>query len=942
MNNMKRLVTLIAGLTMVFCIGAYSVPARPGLFEMKQPDGSSVTVSLHGDEYFHYYLTPDGLPLFPDEQGYLCYAVIDGSGQLSASSIRAHEASDRGEVETAFVQGIDVEAVMARMAVKQRTARAQRRAGQVKSFTDMMSSYPTIGSPKALILLVEYADVKFNTRNAQEEFTKLMTQEGYDYNGATGSAKDYFVENSCGKFTPDFQVYGPVTLPHDMAYYGAPTANMYDARPWEMITDGCRILDETTDIDFSQFDNDGDGFVDNVFVFYAGYGQNSGADINSVWPHAANIWTYYNINLTLDGVKIGNYACTNELQGNSGTVRTGIGTFCHEFSHVLGLPDMYPTDNSSGFTPGPFEVMDTGPYNNGGNTPPFMSAYDRISLRWLNPRELTGPETVTLNDIASNEAYLIKTISENEYYLFENRQQKGWDAFIPGHGMLVWHIDYDATIWKNNQVNNTPSHQRIDLVEADNLPSTTTRAGDPFPGTNNVTRFTDGTTPAMSTWTSVKINMPITDILEQDGFISFKVCGGGERIEAVEALPASLVSPTSFRANWEGRVTISKYEIDVCRQGEVVPEQTLVKETRSTADCYIDVEGLAPSTSYFYVVRAIDGNLKSSDSNPIEVTTTAPTFDMLQVVALEATGISANAFTAHWEPLEGTDRYELSVYAKDYVVPVHDVADFSAATLVPEGWYVSSSSTSGVAGTFGAARPSLRMLSDNDLISSPVYDFDINELSFWCGGSKDIEGTLLVEVLQDGGWSTLASIGLESGFEARTVSFTSSSVPSILPGTRSVRLTFQRTAGTLYIDDVDIAYNGSSIPLYADGFDHLDVGTVTEKLVGGLASGTNYFYTVTAHKGDLSSIESDEISLQTAESTGIRPAAAGGISFSRGGNALVATNPTDQEVCLAVYDLKGRLVRSCALSARTALQVPLGERGVYVVRAAGVACKVVL
>jgi len=928
---------------MMLCTEAYSVPALPGLIEMKQPDGSTITVSLHGDEHFHYYATADGFPLFPDAQGFLCYAVPDEAGQLSASSVRAHNASERSEAETAFVRNIDKEAVMGRMAAKRRTAFAQRRTGnQTKSFSDMMTNYPTIGSPKALILLVEYTDVKFATPNALEEFTKLMTQKGYDYNGATGSARDYFVDNSNGKFTPDFQVYGPITLPHNMAYYGSPTANMYDSKPWEMVTDGCRILKETTGLDFSQFDNDGDGFVDNVFVFYAGYGQNSGADVNSVWPHAANIWTYYNINLTLDGVKVGNYACTNELQGNSGTVRTGIGTFCHEFSHVLGLPDMYPTDNSSGFTPGPFELMDTGPYNNGGNTPPYMSAYDRISLRWLHPRELTGPETVTLNDIASNEAYLIRTISENEYYLFENRQQKGWDAFIPGHGMLAWHIDYDAAVWKGNYVNNTPAHQRIDIVEADNMPSSTTRAGDPFPGANNVTRFTDGTVPAMSTWTSVKIGKPITDILEQDGIISFKVCGGGERIEAVEALPATLAAPTSFRAHWNGRVTINQYEIDVCRKGEVVPEQTLTKETKSMADCYIDIEGLTPSTTYTYVVRAIDGNMKSSDSNPVEVTTTAPTFDMLQVKALEASGIETHAFTARWEPLEGAESYELSVYAKDYVVPVHDLVDFSANPLAPEGWYVSSSSTSGVAGTFGAARPSLRMLSDNDLISSPVYEFDINEFSFWCGASKDIDGTLQVEVLRNDNWSTLATIDLGSGFSAHTVSFTSGSIPAVPTGVRSVRLTFKRTAGTLYIDDVDIAYNGSSVPVYANGFDHLDVGTATEKRVDGLTGSTQYFYTVTAHKEGLSSVESDEIALMTRASTGIETATSGALSFSRHGQTLFVGNPTDGATTLTVYDLNGRLLRSCPLPARATLQVPLGEKGVYVVRAAGRTCKITL
>lgn len=906
---------------------------------MKQPDGTMITVTLHGDENFHYYMTADGYPLLPDADGWLCYITAVG-GTAAVSDVRAHDAAEREAEEAAFVSAIDRTAVtdgLTAMRAETIGKRVPARAG----FSDMMSDYPTIGSPKAIILLVEFKDMHFTTENAGTEFDRLINEEGYSYNGATGSARDYFVENSNGKFTPEFHVYGPVELPHEMAYYGSPTANLYDSRPGEMIADGCRILDETTDVDFSQFDNDGDGIVDNVFVFYAGYGQNSGADVNTIWPHAANIYTYYNIDLVLDGVRVGNYACTNELQGNSGAVRTGIGTFCHEFSHVLGLPDLYPTDNSGGFTPGPFELMDTGPYNNNGNTPPYMSAYDRMSLRWLNPRELTGPETVTLNDITSDEAYLIRTISDNEYYLFENRQQQGWDKYIPGHGMLAWHIDYDATVWRDNKVNNVPSHQRVDIVEADNMPTELTRSGDPFPGANNVTRLTDDSTPAMSTWTSVKIGMPITDIMEQDGVITFKVSGGGDRIESVTATEATDVSPVSFRANWQGRVSINKYEVDVCLDAEVVPMVTLVKETRSTADCFIDVEGLSPSTGYYYVVRAVDGSMRSSNSNRIDVRTADPTFDMLKVVAMEADGVGENSFTARWEELDGADTYELSVYAKDYVQPVHDIVDFSDDLVLPEGWYTTCTTTSGVAGTFGQERPSLRMIADREMIGSPVYTADINELSFWYCGSKDVAGTLLVEQqLADGSWTTLDDIELEAG--VHTANFGSATVQGITPGCRSVRLMFVRDAGSLYLDDIDVAYNGAALPVFVDGYERLDVGTSTSRTVTGLLPETNYYYTVTAVSDGIRSLTSDEISVSTLASSGISSSSAGGMVISARDGMLSVTNTTAGANGIEVCTLSGMLVYKGTVESSATLRIPVPVGGVCIVRTEGQAVKVVL
>lgn len=925
-----------------------AVPAYPYPVEMSMPDGSRIAIRICGDENFHFYMSIDGYALLPDDDGQLCYAMLDDAGRLCRSGVKAHSAGLRTASEVSFLGGIDQSAVIRRLGADRDEAAARRTKRRADGFTDLLTSYPSMGSPKALILLVAFKDQPFMTPDPHGAFTDLMTKEGYDYNGATGSARDYFVDNSRGMFTPDFDVYGPVTLPNDMAYYGRETGNLHDINPYQMVADACSLLDD--EVDFSQYDEDGDGFVDNVFIFYAGYGQNSGAPSYTIWPHAANIYTYGNISLVLDGVQIGNYACTNEIQGTEGTVRAGIGTFCHEFSHVLGLPDLYATDGTASFTPGQFELMDVGPYLNNGNTPPYMSVYDRMTLKWINPRELSTGETVVLKPFGDvdpateDEAFIITTISENEYFLLENRQQSGWDSYIPGHGMLVWHIDYDPTLWKNNHVNSTSysQHLRVDIVEADNLADANTYAGDPFPGANNVTSFTDLTNPSMKTWTNIKVGKPITNIHEQDGVISFDILGGGERIEAVEALQATDVTPVSFTANWTGRSEIYVYEVDLVRKDEIVPLKTFVKETASLSDCSLTISGLEPSAEYYYVVRAVSGDKKSPASNRVYVTTSDPTFDMFSVTALEASEVKSSSFRAEWMPLDGADGYRLSVYTKDFVAPEYDKVDFSDALSLPDGWFTNCTSTSGMAGTYGDAKPSVRMTVDNDLVSSPVYDADISELSFWYRGASGVEGTLSVEMLKDGLWTTLETIDVTGSTVATTALYNYESSPKIPSGCRSIRIVFNRVAGTMYIDDINIGYSGAAELYYCDGFDHADVGNVTDKEVSGLSPETDYYYSILAYKDGLSSAESDEIHVLTSDSSLIAPVAAGasGVRVSASDGHILVQNIDGSDKDVSVSDPAGRIVYRSLVMAGASLSIPAMERGVYVVNAGGYVVKV--
>lgn len=412
-------------------------------------------------------------------------------------------------------------------------------------------SFPTKGKQKALVILAEFSDVKFNSKNKSQYstpdpkayFTDMLNKEGFDTYGATGSARDWFLDNSNGIFDPEFDVYGPVTLSHPVKYYGANDKKTdEDVLAYQMVIDACRALD--SEIDFKEYDRDNDGYVDNVYVFYAGYGEaDTENNEDTIWPHSWNISWGTSPNgytpgnpLRLDDVYIDRYACSNETCGIIGydyrdnpiyaDRPDGIGTFVHEFSHVMGLPDLYcvnyPEDEKDDpFTPGEYSVMDYGPYNNDGMTPPNYSAYERYALDWLTPKMLTTGEFSINNMADANEAYIIKTERDQEFYLLENRQQSGWDKYIPGHGMLVWHIDFDESVFYDNTVNDDKDHQYVDLVEADNVRSDASTAADPFPGTRKKTSFGFKTTPALKSWSGKNLGVELTNIAENNNVISF-------------------------------------------------------------------------------------------------------------------------------------------------------------------------------------------------------------------------------------------------------------------------------------------------------------------------------------------------------------------------------------------------------------------------------------
>jgi len=530
----KTVLTLIAASA---ALSAFAVPARPGIHTVTQPDGSTIQVYIVGDEHRHIYLTTDSLPLAEGRDGFMQYATFDKTeGCLRATGVRASaDIKLRTASERATIAALSPRETFRSAMTAEPSHRRQRRAIAQSGLGLFDSTFPVFGDVKALVILVNYKDVKFKTPNPTQYFSDLLMKDGFDEYNGTGSAYNYFYDNSMGQFRPQFDCYGPVELPQKRSYYGGNDYRGDDKAPEDMIIHAVSILDD--EVDFSQYDTDGDGFVDNVYVFYAGDGEAGNGGVNSVWPHSYNIYTGAGKLCRADGVTFDYYACSNEWAGSR---PDGIGTFVHEFSHVMGLPDLYAVDyndEAASITPGEWSVLDVGNYNNDSRTPAGYSAYERNALGWLEPIVLDGPASVRLENIAeSNECYIIPTESTNEFFLLENRQKQGWDAQLPGHGMLVWHIDFDQRVWNLNSVNVDAAHQHVDIVEAGGSANNirrTVMATYPFPGTDNKTSFTSSTTPALKSWAGEIIDLPLTEITESDGIISFNVAGGSTGLSDV-------------------------------------------------------------------------------------------------------------------------------------------------------------------------------------------------------------------------------------------------------------------------------------------------------------------------------------------------------------------------------------------------------------------------
>lgn len=529
-----------------------AIPALRQKVTVTQPDGTTVTIMLHGDEWHHFTTTDDGYTVEKNKQGYYVYAhkVND---ELRATSIVAHNQADRKATEVAFLQTVK-KYLTPKM--NKHNAQLLEEIGkrQQQMLNNRRAARYDYSKFRGLVILVEWKDKGFSRDDYSTIINDMVNKEnytGYDNEQFTGSVRDYFSDNSGGKFVPTFDVVGPYTA--DFSQYdaqGGYKGDEEDYKPYayaKILNDVINQAD--ADVDFKKYDGDGDGIVDLVYFVFAGNGSNyAGNDKRLWWPHRSRLYRVTNDNklyyLVKDGVVFSDYASSVELYGYTTQPKTvkidGIGTICHEFSHVLGLPDFYDTNyetDGQSNDPSEWSVMASGSYKNYSRTPVGYSLYERWSVGFCD-----APETIdvkgdyTLEPLCTNQkGFLLPTPLDTEFFLFENRQQSAfkWDKYLPGSGMLVHRVDFsDPSIWslggfKNNVVNTNAAHNYYELLRANGAHKSgdyyVDSADDAFPAKNK-TELTNETSPAnLKTWDGTVNDWAITNIKMKNGVITFNV-----------------------------------------------------------------------------------------------------------------------------------------------------------------------------------------------------------------------------------------------------------------------------------------------------------------------------------------------------------------------------------------------------------------------------------
>ena len=576
---MKQLITILFFLSFVQFASA-DVTSQVTR-EEQQSDGTTLTLQLVGDENLHYYATLDGYPCLKLDNGDWAYALLQ-SHHLVATTRRSHNPSERPASEQLFTASLTTRKDIAIEWQNRLDEANSHRLSRAEKTRELMATQRKAKAPaaqkisrKGLILLVEFQDVKMNEKSTLELFDQMANGIGNPLGKNTGSVREFFRDQSYGQLDIVFDIVGPYTLPHEMAYYGG-NVNGQDGNPRQMVVDG--LLLAAKDVDFSKYDWNGDGNVEQVYIIYAGYSESSGGPAESVWPHESSLASPMSFN----GAMVKTYACSSELAGSMGTNLAGIGAPCHEFSHCLGLPDFYDTEYNGHYGMGIWSIMSSGSHNGGGYHPVGFTAYERWFCGWLAPISLN--ERTRVQDMPAIEdepvAYIVyNDATTMEYYLLANHQQKGWDVYNVAHGMMVMHISYDGASWRTNKVN-AYDLQRVTVIPADGTFASGNEASDLWPGPGQKRALTDTSIPAATlTWANTDgsklMHKPIEDIREENGMISFQFMGG---IYLPVPKPTATAMRNSFIITWPSVDEAVSYNLEWHEKvnGPKTPDEALL------------------------------------------------------------------------------------------------------------------------------------------------------------------------------------------------------------------------------------------------------------------------------------------------------------------------------------------------------------------------------
>ena len=630
---------------------AWAIPAPPFPIKTVQPDGSVVPVRIVGNEHFHYTVTSeDSVLVVRDSSGYWNYADENGK----KTGIRVHSKSKRDQKEKNFLKKRNSRGILGKFREKHLKKLRERRENessensstpqkiQSGSTAPMKANNwwnwgrptePTVthtdwpmrpagstvkkqGQVRGIVILVEFSDVKFSSSDANAEFTDYLNKEGYSKYHMSGSVRDFFVQNSMGTYEPTFDVYGPIAVSGTRYSYGV-HLDLYDVSKGAV-----KALNEALDklveqgVDFSPYDSDGDKVIDFIYMIYAGTGAADTGDEAAIWPHSHFLSKRLN-----SGYRTDRYACSGELDGQSyvyakawgrkSTVLSGIGTFCHEFSHVLGLMDHYDVnDDGSGtstlYTPNAWDLMDAGSYDcpsnsdySTGCSPANLSAFERFSLGWLEPRRLVISDTTfVLNPITENDGLVLTSENDDEYYFVDFRLQEGFDVGLPNKGMLIWHIKYSYTAWYNNMLN-VQDPMCVDLVEADGKTGVNSIKDDAFP-TSRVNGYN-----GFTTWSGTDLGLEVYDIKIVDRHVEFKTRGtrvspvtsssSGKAVSSSSAKSSSSVRSSSSAKSSSSSVEVVSSSSESSSSTELSSSSSL-QETSSSSN-FMPVIPISSSSS---------------------------------------------------------------------------------------------------------------------------------------------------------------------------------------------------------------------------------------------------------------------------------------------------------------------------------------------------------
>ncbi|MCM1291886.1 MAG: M6 family metalloprotease domain-containing protein [Prevotella sp.] len=951
---MKRIFKTIGAMSLL-CSAAITTQAAPAdgiARQWPQPDGSYVTLSLIGDEAFNCYITADGYVAERLNDGFFYFVGNDGNVTSSRVSNGVPANIDKQNSFTSYRNAkTNLAFLEARNAMTTRAAARIDKLGNSKwDNTDGhdLREVPTDGNLRVLVILVNFADKYMSlSDNPKQLFSDLLNKEGFDQYSSTGSAYDYFRDVSTNQFHPQFDVYGPVTLDKNCKEYISTTETYKNEdgkevtvyAPGKMIAEACQKLDD--EIDFTNYDANKDGIVDFVYVFHAGKGSTTGgSNENDIWPHAFTLTSALGAPIELDGVKVNRYATSCEI-GRDPRELAGVGMFCHEFSHVLGLPDLYDTAHNgsakAAFSVGTFSNMDAGNYNNNLHTPPMFSAYEQYALEWMLPVTITGSGDFTLIPLSARpNAYKLPTSNPCEYFLFEARAPYSWDEYLEGFGMLAWHIDYQPRRWENNTVNTSTTHQCIDIMEADDNLTSESRAGDTFPGSEGIHEIYASSSPALADWNLKGIGLEATCIQSHpDGTVTFTI----EAAKKMDGIDLDKCQPkvydvtqNSVSVYWpevkdaEGYL-VSVYEIDSFDGNyyRTYADGWYFRNVNKKNN--VCVEDLKPGVNYGVMVYAYNDLANSRMDSHIPFFTQNTDFAKARP-GIYAYSAADGGVEISWDAVADADSYQLTVATRKPGETARSVQLGFDEASVPEGWSANGKYENRDK-YVGKAAPALGLTGNSSFLKSPVFENDIKNISFH-QILNYAEENVALEVYgynEDGSLTFLGKIdGLSNKGQDLTFDFPT--------GYRQVmiRLDARVTGLISYLDDFTVNLTAGHVDTPISGYDARKVED-TKLVVTCLEPNTEYVAYVKPFKGVEAGILSHAVNFipaKVSQSVDILPADSDLIEADVNiYNGVVTANGAQ----MTVYTADGKIV-----ARGTSCNLP--SRGLYIVRVGNAAKKV--